>query len=164
MTTSSDKPGHATGQSTSPPPKWKWTVPVRHPNLYLWLLFVAVLDVIFTRVVLFFGGKEINPVADFVIDNWGRFGMALFKMAITAFVIVVCEFIATRSIRISRRLALASILISAVPVVWSCIIIITLILNPPVEKDGEFEEEGYEVRILQPIQQELELERRRDHG
>ncbi|MEE3001877.1 MAG: DUF5658 family protein [Planctomycetota bacterium] len=148
MTASSDQPDHDAGRSP-----WsisKWSLPVRHPNLYLWLIFVSALDVILTRVVLFFGGKEINPVADFVLLNWGRLGMSLFKFMIIGFVIIVCEYLATRNATVSRRLAIVSIMISLVPVVWSCIIIIMLILNPPVEKDGILDEEGYEVRLLMP--------------
>ena len=162
MTPSSDKPEHDTDQATSSFPKW--SVPVRHPNLYLWLIFVSALDVILTRVVLFFGGKEINPVADYVLLHWGRLGMSLFKFLIIGFVIIVCEYIATRSVRGSRRLAITSILISLVPVTWSCIIIIMLILNPPVQKDGVLDEEGYEVRLLQPVQPEFAGDQERERG
>ena len=148
MTASSDQPEQNKGRSASSISKW--SLPVRHPNLYLWLIFVSALDVILTRVVLFFGGKEINPVADFVLLHWGRLGMSLFKFLIIGFVIIVCEYIATRSATVSRRLAIVSIVISLVPVIWSCIIIIMLILNPPVEKDGILGDGGYEVRLLLP--------------
>ena len=162
MTPSSDQPEQDTDQATSS--FAKWSVPVRHPNLYLWLIFVSALDVILTRVVLFFGGKEINPVADYVLLHWGRLGMSLFKFLIIGFVIIVCEYIATRSTRVSRRLAITSILISLVPVTWSCIIIIMLILNPPVQKDGVLDEEGYEVRLLQPLQPESAGDQERERG
>ena len=162
MTPSSDQPEHDTDQATSS--FAKWSVPVRHPNLYLWLIFVSALDVILTRVVLFFGGKEINPVADYVLLHWGRLGMSLFKFLIIGFVIIVCEYIATRSARVSRRLAITSILISLVPVTWSCIIIIMLILNPPVQKDGVLDEDGYEVRLLQPLQPESAGDQERERG
>ena len=162
MTPSSDQPEQDTDQATSS--FAKWSVPVRHPNLYLWLIFVSALDVILTRVVLFFGGKEINPVADYVLRHWGRLGMSLFKFLIIGFVIIVCEYIATRSARVSRRLAITSILISLVPVTWSCIIIIMLILNPPVQKDGVLDEDGYEVRLLQPLQPESAGDQERERG
>ena len=115
----------------------------------MWLIFVSALDVILTRVILFFGGTEVNPVADFILANWGRLGMSIFKFIIVGFVITACEFIARRNIKTSRRLAYASIIISMVPVVWSCLIISSLILNPPLQEDGLLDADGYEVRVEQ---------------
>ncbi len=162
MTASSDQSEQDKGRTTSSISKW--SLPVRHPNLYLWLIFVSALDVILTRVVLFFGGKEINPVADYVLLNWGRLGMSLFKFLIIGFVIIVCEYIATRNAAVSKRLAIISIVISLVPVIWSCIIIIMLILNPPVEKDGMLDEGGYEVRLLLPVSPEPVNDWERERG
>jgi len=162
MTASSDQSEQDKGRTASSISKW--SLPVRHPNLYLWLIFVSALDVILTRVVLFFGGKEINPVADYVLLNWGRLGMSLFKFLIIGFVIIACEYIATRNPAVSRRLAIISIMISLVPVVWSCIIIIMLILNPPVEKDGMLDEGGYEVRLLLPVSPEPVNDWERERG
>ena len=115
-------------------------MPVHHPNLYFYLIFVSALDVLFTRVILFFGGTEVNLIADFIIVHWGRLGMSIFKFIIVGFVIIACEFIARRKPRTSRRLAIASIVISSVPVVWSCLIISSLILDPPPgdEADSEY--------------------------
>ena len=56
---------------------------VRFPNLYLWLVFLSALDVVLTRVILYFGGTEVNPVADWVIVQWGQMGLSLFKFAST---------------------------------------------------------------------------------
>ena len=148
MTTSSDQPPDSSEHASQG--KGSWKVPVRHPNLYMWLIFVSALDVIMTRVILFFGGTEINPIADFVIDNWGRLGMSIFKFIIVAFVIIVCEFISRRNTIVSRRLATASILISMVPVCWSSFIMISIIIDPPVREDGDFDMEGIEVRSVEP--------------
>ena len=141
-----------------------WSLPVRHPNLYLWLIFVSALDVILTRVVLFFGGTEINPVADYVLLNWGRLGISLFKFIIVGFVIIVCEYIALRSHVISKRLAIVSIMISLVPVIWSCIIISMLIIDPPVQRDDILEDDGYEVRFQIPVIKEPGSELRLGRG
>lgn len=148
MTTSSDQ----TPDSSEHPARaaGSWRVPVCHPNLYMWLVFVSALDVIMTRVILFFGGTEINPIADFIIANWGRLGMSIFKFTIVAFVIIVCEFISRRNMIASRRLAIASIAISVVPVCWSCFIMASIIIDPPVREDGELDVEGIEVRHVEP--------------
>ena len=148
MTTSSDQnPDSSEHAARGASP---WRVPVCHPNLYMWLVFVSALDVIMTRVILFFGGTEINPIADFIIANWGRLGMSIFKFIIVAFVIIVCEFISRRNMIASRRLAVTSIAISTVPVCWSCFIMASIIIDPPVREDGELDVEGIEVRHVEP--------------
>jgi len=115
----------------------------------MWLILVSALDVVLTRVILFFGGTEVNPIADFILAQWGRLGMSIFKFIIVGFVIIACEFIARRKPKTSRRLAIASIVISSAPVVWSCLIISSLILNPPSEEDMLPDTDGYEVRVEQ---------------
>ena len=132
-------------------------MPVHHPNLYFYLIFVSALDVLFTRVILFFGGTEVNPIADFIIVHWGRLGMSIFKFIIVGFVIIACEFIARRKPRTSRRLAIASIVISSVPVVWSCLIISSLILDPPPSDEVMPSAEGYDVLAPQPRYDEYAL-------
>jgi len=129
MTRSSDQTGP--GIEPDQKPRFSWFRAVLYPNLYLWLIFVSALDVILTRVILFFGGKEINPIADWILAEFGRMGMSIFKFIIVAVVIVCCEIIGRRSWNVARNLAVVSILISLVPVLWSSFIILTLILDPP---------------------------------
>ena len=117
---------------------------VRFPNLYLWLVFLSALDVVLTRVILYFGGTEVNPVADWIIVQWGQMGMSLFKFASVTFVIIICEYTARLDHRMAFRLALAGCLISAVPVLWSSALIIQMSLTfdpsaeppPPPLPDG----------------------------
>ena len=133
MTRSSDQ----TGPSTDPDQKepFSWFRAVLYPNLYLWLIFVSALDVILTRVILFFGGTEVNPIADWILAEFGRMGMSIFKFVIVAVVIICCEIIGRRSWKTARRLATASIFISFFPVIWSSIIIFSLILDPPPQDE-----------------------------
>ena len=123
MTQSSDS--NQTGEG------FAWTRSVLYPNLYLWLIFVSALDVVLTRVILFFGGTEVNPIADWILAEFGRMGMSLFKFIIVAFVVICCEIIGRQKWKVGRNLARASIIISLSPVVWSSFIILTLIMNPP---------------------------------
>lgn len=133
MTRSSDHPTPDTEQASEAGSTWFSAV--LYPNLYLWLIFVSTLDVILTRVVLFFGGTEVNPLADWVLGHFGRMGMSIFKFLIVAFVIIVCEYIGRRSWTTAHRLARVSIVISVIPVCWSCLIILMLIINPPPTED-----------------------------
>ena len=100
---------------------------VHFPNLYLWLVFLSALDVVLTRVILYFNGTELNPLAAWIIDRGGQLGMSIFKFVIVAFVIMICEYTATINPRTARRLALAGCLITAVPVVWSSFLLLDLI-------------------------------------
>ncbi len=117
---------------------------VRFPNLYLYLVFLSALDVVLTRVILYFGGTEVNPLADWIIDQWGQMGMSIFKFGIVAFVIIICEYTARMDIRMAFRLALAGCLISAVPVIWSIGLVIHMIITfdpsaeppPPLPPEG----------------------------
>ncbi|MDG1838064.1 MAG: DUF5658 family protein, partial [Phycisphaerales bacterium] len=108
------------------------------PNLYLWLVFVASIDIILTRLVLFFSGTEMNPIAALVIKWFGIPGMSVFKFSVVAFVVIVCEFIGRVRWSTARNLAIFAVAASAFPVVWSCVLIMSMIINddiPPIETD-----------------------------
>jgi len=98
---------------------WRSVPPVRYPDQYLWILFFSAMDVILTDLVLGFGGEEVNPVANLVIQHWGMIGALLFKLGLVTFVIVMCEVIGRARDRTGRMLARVSVVISAIPVVWS---------------------------------------------
>ena len=96
-----------------------WWGPVLFPDRYLWLVFLSALDLMLTRVILFLGGAEVNPLAERVIDLWGMPGLSMFKFLIVAFVIVACEYVGRISLKQGRRLAIIGVCIAAFPVVWS---------------------------------------------
>jgi len=107
----------------------KKIIGVHFPNLYLWLVFLSALDVVLTRVILYFGGVEVNPLADLVIKHGGQMGMSVFKFTIVAFVIIVCEYAARLDVKTAKRLAVAGCLITAIPVVWSSCLVIEMIVT-----------------------------------
>jgi len=100
--------------------------PLRYPVLYAAFITVATLDIAFTWVILSLGGIEVNPVARLVIDAWALNGAIAFKYALTLFVIVLCEAIGRHRDRAGRMLAVAAVAISAVPVVWSSGLLLSL--------------------------------------
>ena len=102
---------------------------VHFPNLYLWLVFLSALDVVMTRIILYFGGIEVNPVAKWVIEIGGQMGMSLFKFFIVAFVILVCEYAATLDVKTAKKLAIAGCCITALPVLWSSGLVMEMILT-----------------------------------
>lgn len=100
--------------------------PLRYPVLYAAFITVATLDIAFTWVILSLGGVEVNPVARLVIDAWALNGAIAFKYALTLFVIVLCEAIGRHRDRAGRMLAVAAVVISAVPVIWSSSLLLSL--------------------------------------
>ncbi|HJN80074.1 MAG: DUF5658 family protein [Phycisphaerales bacterium] len=111
---------------------------VLFPNLYLWLVFLASLDIILTRVILFFSGIEMNPIAKMVIDAFGVPGMAVFKFSVVSFVIIVCEVVGRTRRMTAQKLAVFAVLITGFPVVWSSVLVGSIIAtgeHPPLEDD-----------------------------
>ena len=94
-----------------------WTRPVAFPEQYTWLVLVSGMDLMLTWLILQLGGREVNPVAEWVLHTAGHGGLVVFKFAVVIFVILVCEFIARRQRRTARELAWVAVIISAAPVV-----------------------------------------------
>ncbi len=102
--------------------------PLRYPVLYALFIVVATLDIAFTWKILSLGGVEVNPVARIVIEAWGLNGAIAFKYALTVFVIVVSEAVGRHRDRVGRSLAIASVGVSSVPVLWSTWLLTSLAL------------------------------------
>ena len=96
---------------------------VLYPNQYTWLIFVSALDVMLTWVVLCVGGRETNVLAEAVVHRFGLPGLVGFKFALVLLVIVLCEWVGRRSLVAGRRLALASIAITCLPVAISFLLL-----------------------------------------
>lgn len=94
-----------------------------HENAYIAFVFFSCCDIVLTWVILRKGGTEVNPVAAVVIRDWGLSGAVGFKFSLTLFVIVLCEVISRIRPRTGRALAIASVLVSASPVVWSGVLL-----------------------------------------
>jgi len=89
---------------------------LRYQNHYVWFVFISALDVMLTWVILFFGGREANHVADFVIGRFGLPGLVMFKFAIVVFVVLLCEIVGRRRHGAGKRLAEWAIAITCIPV------------------------------------------------
>ena len=107
------------GWSQHPAVAWLLATPMRHPNLYVWFVFVSAMDIMLTWIILFLGGDEVNPIAAAVIERWDLPGAIAFKFGLMMFVIAVCELVATQRPRMSRQLARLAVVASAFPVAYS---------------------------------------------
>ena len=92
---------------------------MRYPRPYAWFVVVSVLDILFTWTVLLLGGKEVNAIADMVINYAGGKGIIIYKFCLIVLVMVLCEVIGRRRDRIGKKLAEWSVAVTAVPVVLS---------------------------------------------
>lgn len=90
---------------------------VLYPNHYAWYVLAATLDIIVTHQILEqFNGTEVNRLADALITRFGVLGMIGLKYSSIVLVVLICEYIGRRHERLGRRVALAAIIISALPV------------------------------------------------
>ncbi len=98
-------------------------VAMKRPVLYPWLslafVFVSALDLLLTWVILHNGGVEVNWVANAVIQQAGRWGLAVFKFLLVAFIVVMCDFVGRRRWETGRRLTQAGIVVTAIPVIFA---------------------------------------------
>jgi DMSO/TMAO reductase YedYZ heme-binding membrane subunit len=95
--------------------------PVLYPTHYVWLVFASALDIMFTWIVLHYGGWEINGLASRVLEHYGLTGIVGFKFALVTLVIVLCETIGRVNHPAGRRLAIFAIIMTFVPVTMAVV-------------------------------------------
>jgi len=99
---------------------------MRYQSCYVWLVLISALDIILTKLVLeVWYGYEVNPVARAVIDQTGFIGAIGLKFGIVVFVILICEAVGRFRDRDGRVLATGSILISATPVIYTFVLLLS---------------------------------------
>lgn len=107
---------------------------LRFQDEYVWLIFLAGMDVMLTWYILERkGGEEVNPVAKLVIDAWGLWGAIGFKFSLLLFVIIACEWISRDNLRVGKFLVWFSLSVSAVPVFYSGFLLLYHWLYPITE-------------------------------
>ena len=93
---------------------------MRYPNAYVWLVLVSALDIFLTLIVIYiWHGYEVNPIVAAIIDHMGFHWAIVFKLAIVVLVIIVCEVVGRQTERTGRRLAVASVIVSTLPVAYT---------------------------------------------
>jgi hypothetical protein len=98
---------------------------VLYPHTYVWYVFVSALDVMFTAVLLHFGGREVNVLANWVLVRWDLAGMVMFKFVLVSFVICICEFVGRKRHRLGRDLGHWAVGITCIPVLLAALQLIT---------------------------------------
>jgi hypothetical protein len=94
----------------------------RHPNHYTWFILFSALDIMLTHTILgqfgAFGGRELNSIADWVIQQLGLWGAIGLKFATVIVVIAVCEVVAHMKPVTGLKLAHTVVVLSVFPVAW----------------------------------------------
>lgn len=82
---------------------------------------MAAMDIMMTYIILSpaFEGVEVNVLADWILRSGGFYAAIVFKLAIVAMVITICEVVGRRHFGKGRRLAEWSVAITAIPVIAS---------------------------------------------
>ncbi len=107
---------------------------VLYPDAYAWFVLFASMDIMLTVLILLMGGYEMNSVAAWVIRAFGLVGLVVYKFALVIVVVLVCELIGRVRHEVGRRVAVASIVLTLAPVVWSLYLIsiaLPHVLAPP---------------------------------
>jgi hypothetical protein len=94
---------------------------VLYPDLYPWYVLLASLDIMLTWVVLHLGGRELNHVADWVLNRWDLPGMVIFKFSLVTLVVVICEVVGHVRGPLGRKLAEWAVAVTAIPVVVAAV-------------------------------------------
>jgi len=105
-----------------------------YPNAYMWFVFLSAMDVMVTTSILYLGGREVNPIADAVIQRFGTPGMVVYKFIIVAVIVIICEFVGRRKRGAGRVIAYCGVGLTMVPVLLGLSLLpaaIDQFLNPP---------------------------------
>ena len=111
----------------------------RYPQAYVWFIFVSAMDVMMTWVVLYFGGREVNVLADYILDRWALPGMVVYKFALVVFVIFICEVVGQYRPRLGRRLSIFAVVITLVPVIIAFTHLLGAVYGPQPAEDNATE-------------------------
>lgn len=103
-------------QDRPPKPVGIFRHQVLYPMHHTWFVFMSALDLLVTGLVLYRGGAEMNWVADYVILHHGRAGIVIFKFAIVALVLMICEWVGRRRPETGRSLATWAVVLPAAAV------------------------------------------------
>lgn len=121
---------------------------VLYPNLYVWFVFLATLDIVCTYMIMHPAlfpdadpvvvedngdllvvpigrGEELNPLADQIIERWGVPGKVIYKFSLVLLVILICEIVGRARPATGRRLAEWAVALTAVPVAFAVMQMLT---------------------------------------
>lgn len=106
---------------------------VLFPDIYVWYILLASLDLILTWVILHLGGYERNTIADWMIERFDLLGAEALKFGLTIFVIIIIEIIGRVRRHVARWVAILAIVVSGAVVCYQIYLIFRLIFHEEAE-------------------------------
>ena len=90
------------------------------PNLYLSFVLLAMIDLMLTCELLSSvpSARELNPFAAAMILEYDLFGLVAYKSPMTALNVMLIEAVGRLRHRTGYRLAVAAVIIAAIPPLW----------------------------------------------
>ncbi len=88
-----------------------------YPGLYLWYIAFAAMDISLTWIILSLGGREVNALADWIIQRFQLPGVVVFKFFTVVLVVVICEAVGRRKPDTGVRLCKWAVILTSFPVV-----------------------------------------------
>jgi hypothetical protein len=88
---------------------------VLYPDHYAWFVLFSALDVMLTWLVLSWGWREVNPVAQAVVRAGGLRGLLAYKLALVVVFVVLCEVIGGLRRGTGLRVARVGVGLSVLP-------------------------------------------------
>ncbi|RJP35776.1 MAG: hypothetical protein C4547_08990 [Phycisphaerales bacterium] len=125
----------ATSKTLTALPKLSLLQRVRYPNLYVWFVFLAAMDIMMTWIVLAFGGREANVLAHWFLARWGLQGLIGLKFASVIFVVLICEVVGRIRDAAGRNLARAAVALNVLPVLLAFLQLLINVFAGPEEPD-----------------------------
>ena len=89
----------------------------RYPQAYVWFVFISSLDVMLTWIILHLGGREVNFLANYVLQRWELIGVVVYKFALVSLIVCICEVVGHSRPQTGRALARFAVLITLLPVI-----------------------------------------------
>jgi hypothetical protein len=88
---------------------------VRYPEFYVWYVFLSASDVLFTSVILHLEGREVNALANWILELFNVRGLVAYKFLVVVLVICICEVVGRRNHETGLMLARWMVALAAFP-------------------------------------------------
>lgn len=99
---------------------------MRYQHAYTWFVFLSAMDLMLTWIILHQDGRELNPLAKWVIDTMNLWGLVGFKFSLVVIVVMLCEVVGYRRPRLGHFVACLAVAITSAPVTLGMFLLIKM--------------------------------------
>jgi len=99
---------------------------MRYQHAYTWFVFLSAMDLMLTWIILHQDGRELNPLANWVIDTMNLWGLVGFKFSLVVIVVMLCEAIGYRQPRLGYFVACLAVVLTSAPVMLGMFLLVKM--------------------------------------